>query len=112
MEVPYLGIMKSDPEKRKFVYAISHSRWNDGFETKFTFKFNKRHVIPLGVHRVQIADQNRYLSTSQYGRPGMTNGSSGSGCAIQKIPMCSSYGTGSERLRAPTPPMQAWRISS
>ena len=31
MEVPYLGIQKSDPQKRKFVYCISHSRWNDGF---------------------------------------------------------------------------------
>jgi len=32
MEVAYLGIQKSDREKRKFVYVISHSRWNDGFD--------------------------------------------------------------------------------
>lgn len=31
MEVPYLGIEKSDPSKRKYVYCISHSGWNDGF---------------------------------------------------------------------------------
>ncbi|HEX2523763.1 MAG TPA: hypothetical protein VHP35_16700, partial [Terriglobia bacterium] len=29
MEVAYLGIQKSDQQKRKFVYVISHSRWND-----------------------------------------------------------------------------------
>lgn len=69
MEVPYLGILKSDPEKRKHVYAISHSRWNDGYEKRFSFRHNKRDVIALGVHWVQIADQNRYLSTSPFGRP-------------------------------------------
>src|SRR5687767_8884181 len=33
MEVPYLGIAKSDPARRKFVYCISHSSWNDGYST-------------------------------------------------------------------------------
>lgn len=31
MEVPFLGIEKSDPAKRKHVYCISHSGWNDGY---------------------------------------------------------------------------------
>jgi len=69
MEVAYMGIQKSDPAKRKFVYIISHSRWNDGFSPRYSFTHTKRSVIPLGIHWVQIADQNRLLSTSPYGRP-------------------------------------------
>jgi hypothetical protein len=49
MEVPFLGIQKSDPEKRKFVYVISHSRWNDGFDLKYSFTHNKRSIIALGI---------------------------------------------------------------
>src|SRR4051812_6245678 len=37
MEVPYLGIQRSQPEKREFVYCISHSRWNDGYASKYKF---------------------------------------------------------------------------
>ena len=37
MEVPYLGIQKSDPAKRKFVYCISHSSWNDGYSTRYKY---------------------------------------------------------------------------
>lgn len=69
MEVPYLGIQASDPDKRAFVYCISHSRWNDGYSSADLVEHNKRHVIPLGITWVQIADQNRFLSTSPYGRP-------------------------------------------
>jgi hypothetical protein len=68
MQVAYLGIRKSDPAKRKFVYVISHSRWNDGFDLKTTFPHNKRSIIPLGVKWVQIADQNKFLSTTPFGR--------------------------------------------
>lgn len=67
MEVPYLGIQKSAPEKRKFVYCISHSRWNDGF-ARYVFAHNKRSVIPSGIQWVQIRDQNRLLITSPFGR--------------------------------------------
>ena len=69
MEVPYLGIQKSDPAKRQFVYCISHSRWNDGFASKYKFTFTKRSVIEQDVHWVQIRDQNRLLSFGRYGRP-------------------------------------------
>jgi len=69
MEVAYLGIQKSKPDKKKFVYVISHSRWNDGFSPKYKFTHSKRSVIPSGIRWVQIADQNRLLSTSPYGRP-------------------------------------------
>jgi hypothetical protein len=69
MEVPFLGIQKSEPDKRKFVYCISHSQWNDGFGARYTFTHTKRSVIPTGVHWVQIQDQNRLLSRSRYGRP-------------------------------------------
>jgi CubicO group peptidase (beta-lactamase class C family) len=68
MEVAYHAIQKADPARRKHVYVISHSRWNDGFGTKIAFEHNKRSVIPLGIRWVQIADQNRLLSTSPYGR--------------------------------------------
>jgi len=71
MEVPYLGIQKSDPAKRQFVYCISHSRWNDGYTTQDgnLMNHNKRDVIPQGIKWVQITDQNQFLSTSRYGRP-------------------------------------------
>ena len=69
MEVAYLGIRKSDPEKRKFVYCISHSRWNDGFSTTYVYRHNKRSVIPSGIQWLQIRDQNEFLSTSPFGRP-------------------------------------------
>jgi hypothetical protein len=68
MEVPFRGIQKSDPEKRKHVYCISHSRWNDGYARRYTFTNTKRSVISSGVHWVQIGDQNRLLSTSPYGQ--------------------------------------------
>ncbi len=68
MEVPFRGIEKSDPDKRRHVYCISHSRWNDGYSAKYTFTRTKRSVIESGVHWVQIRDQNRLLSTSPYGR--------------------------------------------
>src|SRR4051812_29329688 len=68
MEVPFRGIQKSDPARRKFVYCISHSRWNDGFASRYTFTNTKRSVIPSGVRWVQIQDQNRLLSKSPYGR--------------------------------------------
>lgn len=69
MEVPYLGLQKSDPAKRQFVYCVSHSRWNDGFASKYKFTFTKRSVIEQDVHWVQIGDQNRLLSYGRYGRP-------------------------------------------
>jgi hypothetical protein len=71
MEVPVLGIRKSDKAKRKFVYCISHSAWNDGFSSNPRhnfFTYNKRHVIALGVRWVQIRDQNRLLRPNPYGR--------------------------------------------
>jgi hypothetical protein len=69
MEVPFRGIQMSDPEKRKFAYCISHSRWNDGFASNYKFTFTKRNVIEQDVHWVQIRDQNPLLSLSSYGRP-------------------------------------------
>jgi hypothetical protein len=70
MEAPYLAIQKSRPEKRPFVYCISHSRWNDGFASRYNFRHTKRSVIEQDVNWVQIADQNRLLSLSPYGKPG------------------------------------------
>lgn len=69
MEVPLKGIEAADRARREHVFVISHSRWNDGFAQDYTYSYNKRAVIPSGVTWVQIGDQNRYLSTSKFGRP-------------------------------------------
>ena len=69
MEVPALGIQKADPERRKFVYCISHNIWNDGYASGDLVEHNKRDVIPLGVNWIQIRDQNKFLSTGPYGVP-------------------------------------------
>lgn len=62
MEVPFRGIDKSDPEKRKFVYCISHNVWNDGYASKDLVDHNKRDLIPSGINWIQIRDGNRYLA--------------------------------------------------
>jgi len=57
MEVPLLGIRRSDPNKRKYVYCISHSRWNDGFPQKgkeYLHRYSKRDVIETGIRWVQV----------------------------------------------------------
>ena len=70
MEAPVLALRKSDPEKRRFVYCISHSRWNDGFSSQARhdfFTYNKRSVIDTGVNWVQVPSQS-LLATSPYRR--------------------------------------------
>lgn len=64
MEVPYMGIEKSDPDKRKYVYCISHSRWNDGYtgSDRDLHNHNKRDVIPSGINWIQIKDGNPNLA--------------------------------------------------
>jgi hypothetical protein len=68
VQVPLMGIEKADAGKRKYVYCISHSRWNDGYATRYAHVHTKRSVIATGVRWVQIRDQNALLSTSPYGR--------------------------------------------
>jgi len=64
MEVPYRGIEKSDPAKRKYVYCISHSGWNDGYTRgkQNLHIHNKRDVIPSGINWIQVRDGNRELA--------------------------------------------------
>ena len=69
MQVPVMGILKSDPNKRRHVYCISHSNWNDGLVSRYEFTHTKRDVIETGVNWVQIPDQNRGLARSRYGKP-------------------------------------------
>lgn len=66
MDVPFRRIEKSDPDKRKYVYCISHSVWNDGYNhsDRDLFTHNKRDVIPSGIHWIQIRDGNRLLAHS------------------------------------------------
>ena len=69
MQVPVMALLKSSPEARKHVYVISHSNWNDGLVTRYSFKNTKRDVIALGVNWIQIRDQNPLLAFSRYGQP-------------------------------------------
>ncbi len=69
MQVPVMGLLKSSPAARKHVYVISHSHWNDGLVTRYSFKNTKRDVIALGVNWIQIRDQNPLLAFSRYGQP-------------------------------------------
>ena len=64
MEVPYCGIEKSNPDKRKYVYCISHSAWNDGYtrDDQDLHNRNKRDVIPSGINWIQVKDGNRNLA--------------------------------------------------
>lgn len=64
MEVPYLGIVQSDPDKRKYVYCISHNSWNDGYTRgkQHLHSHNKRDVIPSGISWIQCKDGNRNLA--------------------------------------------------
>lgn len=64
MEVPFHGIEKSDPDKRKYVYCISHSRWNDGYtgSDQELHSHNKRDVIPSGINWIQVKDGNPNLA--------------------------------------------------
>jgi hypothetical protein len=69
VEVPLQALQRAGPAQREHVYCISHSRWNDGYARRYSFRFTKRAVIELGVPWVQIQDQNARLSTSPYGQP-------------------------------------------
>lgn len=68
MEIPYLGIQRSDPARRKFVHCISHSRWNEGYASNYSFTFTKRSVIEQGINWVQIRDQNPLLAFGKFGK--------------------------------------------
>jgi len=64
MEVPFRGIVRSKPDKRKYVYCISHSAWNDGYtrSDRLLHAHNKRDVIPSGINWIQVKDGNRNLA--------------------------------------------------
>ncbi|MCS7239554.1 MAG: hypothetical protein NZ899_15005, partial [Thermoguttaceae bacterium] len=75
-----LAALKRAPEQsRRWVYVISHSRWNEGFrggsEEPASGQYHgivightKRDVIALGVRWVQIPDQNLTLCAAPYVR--------------------------------------------
>jgi len=55
MDVPYAGIRAADPAKRRFVYCLSHSVWNDGFGRKRPIEgCTKRDLIGLGIRWIQV----------------------------------------------------------
>ena len=60
MEVPWRGIHAADPDKRQYVYCISHTVWNDLFfwdTNNPEITHNKRDLVELGVNWIQIANQ-------------------------------------------------------
>ncbi len=60
MEVPWRGINAADPARRKYVYCISHTVWNDLFfwdTSNRELTHHRRDLIDLGVHWVQILNQ-------------------------------------------------------
>ena len=67
MEVPALGIAKSDPEKRKYVYCISHNVWNDGFSQGIILKMDTKTIINRIVIPVLLFNILSYLPFSLSG---------------------------------------------
>ena len=67
MDVPYRGILAADPARRRYVYCISHSSWNDGYGNRRIEGRTKRDLIALGVNWIQIG-HGGLLAYS--GRPG------------------------------------------
>jgi hypothetical protein len=67
MDVPYRGILAAEPAKRRHVYCISHSSWNDGYGKRKIEGRTKRDLIGLGVHWIQIGHGGRLAYS---GRPG------------------------------------------
>jgi len=59
MDVPYRGILAADTAKRRYVYCLSHSVWNDGFGNRRIKGRTKRDVIALGVHWIQVEPGDR-----------------------------------------------------
>jgi hypothetical protein len=54
MDVPYRGLLAADPAKRRYVYCLSHSSWNDGYGKRRIEGRNKRDLIALGVKWMQV----------------------------------------------------------
>jgi hypothetical protein len=59
LDVPYRGLCAADPAKRRYVYCLSHSSWNDGYGKRRIEGHSKRDVIALGVKWIQVQPGNR-----------------------------------------------------
>jgi hypothetical protein len=66
MDIPFMGLEKSNPENRKHVYCISHSYWNDGLneDAENYSQYSKRNLIDLGINWIQIKGQNQFTNTT------------------------------------------------
>jgi hypothetical protein len=62
MEVCWRGINASDPSKRQYVTAVSHSTWNDEF-TNQEMAHTWTDIQNSGVQTIHIIDQNQGLAT-------------------------------------------------
>ncbi len=66
MDVPYEGIKAADPAKRRFVYCISHSVWNDGYGRRRPSGVRvKRDVIELGINWIQVQPGNLLAASTR-----------------------------------------------
>ena len=113
MEVPLRGIEKADPARRKSVYCISHSRWNDGYSPKYTLHpyeaARDRLGRPLGTD--PGPESAAECESLRAGGQDPSNGGPITGCGIRETPRSASSGNGCRYRRDPTPPMPAWPTS-
>ncbi len=65
MEVPYRAIAAADKSKLKYVYCLSHSKWNNNHVNPPLMTHRAKDIQALGEHWVQIPDQNKYLYTKK-----------------------------------------------
>jgi hypothetical protein len=63
MEVPWRMIMAVDPDKRKFIHCVSHSRHNENNTKGDELKHTWHDLAKLGVVLHQIRDGNRNWNT-------------------------------------------------
>ncbi len=64
MEVAWRGINASDPAKRPFCTAVSHSSWNDDHADTTLMTHRWTDIVNSGVRTIHIKDQNAGLRTA------------------------------------------------
>jgi hypothetical protein len=71
-QIVFEGMQLADSSKYQYVWALSHNNWNDGFNSSSVCTtVTKRDIIELGVHWVQIRDQNGDCGDTDPSAPGL-----------------------------------------
>jgi len=81
-----MGILKSDPDRRTHVFAVTHSFWNDGYSPNYTYTHTKRDVIAAGVNWVQVPSQRLLQSRNRHPVAAHTEKESGLTVAYSRRP--------------------------